>query len=160
MDADADAGREAVRLPVLGQPPLNGDRARERGAGAVERSEEAVAGVLDHLASVRLEQLAQRAVVPAEQARPGVVAERARERGRVDDVGEEERPVGLLTAAVALQLGDPARVRYRSQPLEHRLGRVELELGGTASPARRYARARSTRVRAASYGTSARAEAS
>src|ERR671919_672882 len=100
-------------------------RCLESAAGVLEGGEVAVAGLLDHLAALLLDELAELPVVPGEQLAPLVLAEHLDELGRVDDVGEHERPL----RRVAQELGRPLKVEHGAQPLERRLRRSELLAG-------------------------------
>ena len=90
MDADAHRGREALCLPLIGEPALDRDRGVDRAIRVVEGQEEAVACGLDLLAPVLGDDRPKRLVVPAEEPLPALVAEKLGESRRVNDVGEDE----------------------------------------------------------------------
>ncbi|HEV2058064.1 MAG TPA: hypothetical protein VGR11_01825 [Solirubrobacteraceae bacterium] len=76
MKADAQSWGEAVHAAVRRERALDLDRARECIAAALERDEEAVPGVVDLLAAVAGEEVAQRLIMPPQQVRPRVIADR------------------------------------------------------------------------------------
>src|SRR6476660_525093 len=100
--ADPDLGCEPVRPAVLGQTPLDRDRAREGLVGRIEPDEEPVARADDLLALVLGEQRPERLVVPSQHALPRLVPQRLDQVRRSLDVGEHERlldPAGYLLAS-------------------------------------------------------------
>src|SRR5262245_18245473 len=119
--------------PMLSEPALDRRRTCQRRLGPVERDEETIAGVLDLLCPMLCEQGAQRAVVPADEILPGLVADRLDEIGRLDDVREDERPhrpTGLRRPGAPEQCSGAGELTGRAEPLEQALGRLELELRG------------------------------
>ena len=87
-----------MRPTMVGQGTLNVDRAVERTIGIGESDEETVARLVDLLTVVASEEIAQHVVVPPVKMRPGLVADRSDQRGRLDNVCEHERPLGLLSS--------------------------------------------------------------
>src|SRR6266508_680439 len=130
VHADAHARRETVRLAVLRQVLLDRDGAVDRGGGGVERNDEPVALMPDLLAAVRRDDAAERVVVPAHQALPGVVTDGRGELGGADDVAEEERARDARRARVDVlpqQRRQDARVAARADALERRPRRAQLQ---------------------------------
>jgi hypothetical protein len=91
VEADAYQRREAVLAAVPSQPSLDVDRTLDGIVGALERDEETVTGGVDLLAAMLCEGRSELPVVPAQQLRPGVIADEPDQVGRRDDVGEHER---------------------------------------------------------------------
>src|SRR5207237_10761008 len=98
--------------------------------------EEAVALMAGLLPAVLGDERAQGLVVPADDALPGLVADRVDELRRAHDVGEQERPRHLLLrrlgrralGLVAEQLARAADVEPRPEALEGGARRLQLEL--------------------------------
>src|SRR6266511_3383867 len=119
---------------VVGKGALDGDRALRRLSGAVEDGEETVPPGLYVARPVLSEELAHHTVVPADQLRPGVVADQFNQVRRCHDVGEEVGSVagdcGSVLLAEAVQ--QAARLQSSggsSQTLEGCFGRAYLEPG-------------------------------
>ena len=87
VEADPYVGRDPV---VLRERALDRDGGLDRSSGTIERGEEAVAGLLDHLAALCRQELAQGPVVPGQELLPLGLSERLGELRRVDDVREHE----------------------------------------------------------------------
>src|SRR6266545_4711550 len=148
VHADAHARRETVRLAVLRQALLDRDGAVDRGGGGVERNDEPVALMPDLLAAVRRDDAAERVVVPAHQALPGVVTDGRGELGGADDVAEEERARDARRVRVAgrAQREREAHPRLRGlvrelELLPRREGAPQITLGGRVVAVREAQRA-------------------
>jgi hypothetical protein len=91
VNAYPQPGREAVRTAMIGQLPLNGDRALECGRRIRERDEKSVACMIHFLTAMLSETLSERAVEPGDELRPGLITNRFDQFCRVNDVAEKER---------------------------------------------------------------------
>lgn len=90
MDTDPDRRGEPVLTAVVGKCSLDSDCAFERGDWLGEGDEEAVTRVVDLLAPIVGEQSAKHPIVPLDEVKPGLVADRLDETRRPTDVGEEK----------------------------------------------------------------------
>ena len=119
--ADVEAGADLQPLARRRAPRrlLHGDRALHGVGGGVEGDHQPVAEPLHLVAAVRLDGLAQQAVVRLEDALRLLVAGALQQLGRADEVGEEDGDGLARASSSCRRIIPPIRREHQAEPRQN-----------------------------------------